>query len=237
MLHRIVEGPFADDRTSVFPPSCCCRGACRGGCFGRVGCSWGDSRELPDSGHVVMCCGPVPAMAPFPVPGLRSRLAFLLVTCAAVGCLLMAGVCLCVEDAHEKLRGRPPGDARRCLCAGFLQCGSFVEVCTVVCVSAQERGLVLVRGGGGGGGRVALSVSGSGASLLAVCLDVVPLQPRYHSLAFPSPRRESLPHKVVTKPAEPWRILTGLETFAEFPEPSPQDCVLCDSIHQNNFLN
>jgi hypothetical protein len=148
LLHRIVEGPFADDRTSVFPPSCCCRGACRGGCFGRVGCSWGDSRELPDSGHVVMCCGPVPAMAPFPVPGLRSRLAFLLVTCAAVGCLLMAGVCLCVEDAHEKLRGRPPGDARRCLCAGFLQCGSFVEVCTVVCVSAQERGLVLVRGGG-----------------------------------------------------------------------------------------
>ena len=31
LVHRAVEGPFADDGTSVFPPSCCCcRGACRG---------------------------------------------------------------------------------------------------------------------------------------------------------------------------------------------------------------
>ena len=31
-------------------------------------------------------------------------------------------------------RGRPLGDARRQLCAGFRQCGSFVKVCAVDCV-------------------------------------------------------------------------------------------------------
>jgi hypothetical protein len=31
-------------------------------------------------------------------------------------------------------RGRPPVDARRRLCAGFRQCGSFVKMCDVECV-------------------------------------------------------------------------------------------------------
>ena len=31
-------------------------------------------------------------------------------------------------------RGRPPGDVRRRLCAGFRQCGSFVKVCAMDCV-------------------------------------------------------------------------------------------------------
>jgi hypothetical protein len=32
LLHHAVEGPFADDRTSVFPPSYCCwQGSCSGG--------------------------------------------------------------------------------------------------------------------------------------------------------------------------------------------------------------
>jgi hypothetical protein len=72
-------------------------------------------------------------------------------------------------------RGCPLVDARRRLYAGFRQCGSFVEVCAVDCVLSLGGWLVLVRGGGacravGGGLR-------SGAALVDVRLDVVPLQP------------------------------------------------------------
>jgi hypothetical protein len=51
LLHRAVEGPFADDRTSVFPTSCCCwRGACCD-CGGL--CRWGGRRRgrLPGAAH------------------------------------------------------------------------------------------------------------------------------------------------------------------------------------------
>jgi hypothetical protein len=37
-------------------------------------------------------------------------------------------------------RGRPSVDARRGLCAGFRQCGSFVEVWAVDCVSVSLGG-------------------------------------------------------------------------------------------------
>jgi hypothetical protein len=80
------------------------------------------------------------------------------------------------EDSHARWRGRPPDDARRRLCAGFRQCGSFVEVCVVGCVLSMGRGLVLVRGGG-----TCRAVDGglrSGAALIDVRLDVVPLPPR-----------------------------------------------------------
>ena len=77
-------------------------------------------------------------------------------------------------------RGRPPVDARRLLCAGFRQCGSFVEVYAVDCVLSLGGWVVLVRGGGAccavGGG---LS---SGTALVDVRLDVVPLPPRSSSL-------------------------------------------------------
>ena len=73
-------------------------------------------------------------------------------------------------------RGRPLVDARRWLCAGFWQCGSFVEVFVVDCLLSIGGWVVLVRGG------CACRVVGvglrSGAVLVYVCLDVVPLLPR-----------------------------------------------------------
>ena len=43
--------------------------------------------------------------------------------------------------------GRPPVDVRRRLCAGFLQCGSFVEVYAVGCILSLGGWVVLVRDG------------------------------------------------------------------------------------------
>jgi hypothetical protein len=154
LLHRAVEGPFADDRTSVFPPFNVVVGGGRGagGCVG----------------------GPALALAPFPVPGGSSLFALLRVACTAAGSRAAVGGRR-PEDAHARWRGRPPGVTHR-LFAGFRQCGSFVEVCAVGCVLSWGRGLVLVRGGGacravGGGLR-------SGVALVDVRLDVVTLPPR-----------------------------------------------------------
>jgi hypothetical protein len=119
LLHHTVEGPFADDRTSVFPPSCCClRGACCGELCLRGG-----------------------------VPGRRSLLTLLRVTCHCWG--LTQGCRRALSGGHPcdvAACGSPPVEAYR-LCAGFRQCGSFVEVCVVGCVLSMGRGRVLVRGG------------------------------------------------------------------------------------------
>ena len=64
-------------------------------------------------------------------------------------------------------------DARRRLCAGFRQFGLFVEVCNVDYVLSIGGWLVLVRGCG-----ACHAVGGSlrsGATLVDVCLDIVPL--------------------------------------------------------------
>ena len=76
-------------------------------------------------------------------------------------------------------RGCPPVDDSHLLCAGFLQCGSLVEVCNVDCVLSLGECLVLVRSGYAccavGVGRR------SGAALVDVRLGVVPFPPRSSS--------------------------------------------------------
>ena len=48
LLHHAGEGQVADDRTSGFPPSCCCwRGACRGGLPAGAGATPGSGPPPP----------------------------------------------------------------------------------------------------------------------------------------------------------------------------------------------
>jgi hypothetical protein len=73
LLHRAVERPVADDRMSSFPPACCCwQGTCREGLRRRGGGGGGGARAGPAAGRVALSSGPVPALAPFPVPGRSS---------------------------------------------------------------------------------------------------------------------------------------------------------------------
>ncbi len=152
-----------------------------GGCGGGAVGGGGGSRARPAAGRVALRGGPAPALDPFPVPGHRSLFALLRVACHCWGLTLG---CLRASSggrprAVAARRGRPPVDVRRRLCSGFRQCGLFAEVRAVDFVLSLEGWLVLVRGGGacravGGGLR-------SGAALVDVRLDVVPLPPRSSS--------------------------------------------------------
>jgi hypothetical protein len=111
--------------------------------------STGHSQARPATGRRG---GPASALAPFPVPGRSLLFALLRVACHCWG--LTRG---CLRESpggrpHSVAtrRGRPPVYVRRRLCAGFLQCGLFVEVYSVDCVLSMGGWLVLVRGGGGG---------------------------------------------------------------------------------------
>jgi hypothetical protein len=153
----------------------------------------GRPRARPAAGRVALRGGPAQTLAPFPVPGRRSLFALLRVACHCWGL-----TCCCLREspggfprAVAECSGHPLVDVCGLLCAGFLQCGSFVEVCewTVSCQWGGTGWLVLVRGCG-----VCRTVSGglrSGGALVDILLDVVPLLPRSSlpssHLARPSP--------------------------------------------------
>jgi hypothetical protein len=101
-----------------------------GGCVGGADVSGGGSLARPTAGRVGRRGGPSPALAPFPVPGVRFLFALLRV---AFHCWGLTRGCLRASPGGRPRtvaarRGRPPVDARRRLCAGFRQCGAFVEV-------------------------------------------------------------------------------------------------------------
>ena len=82
MVHHAVEGPVTDDRTSAFPPSCCCwRGAWRVGLRSRGGWRrWQDpdgARRLPCGAAWRSCAG----AGPLPRAGTQ----------LAVDCVLLLG--------------------------------------------------------------------------------------------------------------------------------------------------
>jgi hypothetical protein len=141
----------------------------------------GGSRARPAAGRVARRGGPAPALAPFPVPGRCSLFALLRVACHCWGLTLG---CLRASpggrpQAVAVYRGRPSVDARRLLYVGFRQCGSFVEVYDVDCVLSLGGWLVLVRAGVAC--RAVCGCLRSGAALVDVRLDVVPLTPRSSS--------------------------------------------------------
>jgi hypothetical protein len=76
-------------------------------------------------------------------------------------------------------RGRPPVDARHRLCAGFRQCGLFVEVHTVDYILSLGGWVVLVRDDCAC--RTVVGCLRSGATLVDVRLDVVLLPSRSSS--------------------------------------------------------
>ena len=148
-----------------------------GGCGGGAGGGGGGSRARPAACHVALRCGPASAMAPFPVPGRSLLFALLRVACHCWG---LTRRCLRASPggrphAVAASRGCPLVDARRRLCAGFRQCGSFVEVWAVDCVLSLGGWVVLVRGSCAC--RVVCGGLRSGAALVDVRLDVVPLPP------------------------------------------------------------
>jgi hypothetical protein len=136
LLHRAVEGPVADDRTSGLPASCCCwRGACRGGLrrgggrlLGRVPDA---VRRRPRGAPQRSCAG----AGPLPRAGAQ------IVVRVSTGGLPLMGLtrgCLRASPGGRPrtvtaCRRRPRVNARRLLCAGFQQCGSFVKMCAVEC--------------------------------------------------------------------------------------------------------
>jgi hypothetical protein len=152
LLHRAVEGPFTDDRISVLPPSCCCwRGVSwRVVSAGRAAAGATPGRRPP----LAACRGAAVLRRRWPPSPCRgaARCSRLRVACTDGGSRTAVGGRRPESDAHALWRGRPPGAAHG-LCAGFRQCGSFVEVCDVDCVLSLGRGLVLVRGGGMPSGR------------------------------------------------------------------------------------
>jgi hypothetical protein len=153
------------------------RGACRGGLCRRGGRLQGGlpgvarPRQRVDARRSSVCACPLPrAGAKFAV---RVSAGGLPLRGLTRGCLRESpGGRPHDVAAHS---GCPQVDARRKLRAGFRQCGSFVEVYVVDCALSMGGWLVLVRGGG-----ACHAVCGglpSGAALVDVRLDVVPLPP------------------------------------------------------------
>ena len=122
LLHRAVEGPVVEDRTSGLPASCCCR---RGGlswgvaAAGRVAAGAGPGRCPPTAAWritaVLLWCGPLP------------RAGVQLTVHVSTGGLPLVGLtrgCLRVSPGGRPhtvaaRRGCPPVGDRRRLCAGF----------------------------------------------------------------------------------------------------------------------
>jgi hypothetical protein len=127
------------------------RGRVVGGCCGGADGGGGGSRARPAACRVSRRCGPALALAPFPVQGCCSLFSLFSLLRVAWHYWGLTRCCLRASPggrprAVAASRGRPPVDARGRLCAGFLQCESFVEVRIVDCVLSIGGWVVLVRG-------------------------------------------------------------------------------------------